>query len=123
MNRKLILAAAAAFMMASPAWAEEAPPKGGMMEGKPPHRGQVLEKLDTDGDGKISKAEFMVKHEERFARMDKDSDGFISKDEVKAAREQMKEKREEMKKKREDRRMPGHEDGMGMDDEEPGAPE
>lgn len=121
MSRKLILAAAAAFVMASPAWAEDAPGKGGMEDGSP-HRGrQTLEKLDTDGDGKISKAEFMVKHEERFARMDKDSDGFISKDEMQAAREAMKARREEARKKREEGRAPHG--GEGMDDEESGSPE
>ena len=62
------------------------------------HKGKMMEKVDTDGDGKISKAEFMAKHESKFMKMDVDGDGFVSKDEMKDARahkkEMMKEKME-----------------------------
>lgn len=44
-------------------------------------RGQFLMRLDKDGDGKISKSEF-VGREQVFNRLDKNSDGFISKDEL-----------------------------------------
>lgn len=40
-----------------------------------------LKQIDTDGDGKISKAEF----DATFARLDKDGDGFLTADEMKGA--------------------------------------
>lgn len=43
--------------------------------------GARLKKLDTDGDGKISKAEF----DAAFTKLDKDGDGFITEDEIKAS--------------------------------------
>ena len=46
-----------------------------------------MEKMDTDKDGRISKAEFTVAHDNddsKFAAHDPDSDGFISADEMKA---------------------------------------
>lgn len=60
------------------------------------HRGGgLMQKIDTNGDGNVSKAEFMAKHEEMFAKMDADSNGSLTKDEMKAAREKMKEKMKE----------------------------
>lgn len=41
-----------------------------------------LKKMDTDKDGKISKAEFDKKHEDKFTKMDKNSDGFLSQEEL-----------------------------------------
>lgn len=44
-------------------------------------------KLDTDGDGKVSKTEFVNgqkdkdKAEKKFSKLDKNSDGFLTKDE------------------------------------------
>src|SRR5688572_13667310 len=46
-----------------------------------------MEKMDTDKDGRISKAEFAVAHDgkdDKFAAHDPDSDGFISAEEMKA---------------------------------------
>jgi uncharacterized low-complexity protein len=40
-----------------------------------------MDKMDTDGDGRLSQAEFAAKHEgktDAFAGMDTDGDGFIS---------------------------------------------
>lgn len=49
------------------------------------HHDAKKAEADTDGDGKLSKAEFLAKAEKRaehkFSRMDKDGDGFISEDE------------------------------------------
>lgn len=90
--RKLLLAALAVTMLAgAPAMAEDAP-KGeheghGRMAGDP--------NADTDGDGFLSKAEFLAVQEKRFAEMDGDSDGKVSKDEMKAHFKSMKEKFEE----------------------------
>ena len=66
------------------------------------HKGGMMQKVDTNGDGVISKAEFMAKHEEMFAKMDANKDGNLSADEMKAAREYMKEKWEARKEKREE---------------------
>ena len=64
------------------------------------HKGKMMERIDTDGDGVISKAEFMAKHEEKFAKMDTDGDGNLTKDEMEAAKAKMKEKWKEMKEKK-----------------------
>jgi Ca2+-binding EF-hand superfamily protein len=80
MKNLLVLAALALVGFVSPALAEEG------------SAGNGLEKLDTDGDGKISKQEFMSRPEKRFGKMDADGDGFISQDEMNSAKER-KEKR------------------------------
>ena len=73
---------------------QAAPPEDG--KGKGP-RGQrsvpaeVLEKFDTDGDGKLSKEERKAAHEarkaERIAKYDTDGDGELSDAEKQAARD------------------------------------
>lgn len=63
-------------------------------------RKRMMEKSDPDGDGKISKDEFLKNAAERNARLDSDGDGKVTKDEAKAAR---KEKGEKMKALREKR--------------------
>ena len=52
--------------------------------------------MDTDHDGRISRAEWRAagRHERRFAMMDADHDGYVTMDEVKAGREKMKAMRE-----------------------------
>ena len=42
----------------------------------------LLQKLDQDGDGKVSKAEALARAEERFNRADANRDGFLSADEL-----------------------------------------
>lgn len=59
----------------------------------------MMEKIDTNGDGTISKAEFLAAHEEKFTKMDADGNGELSADELKAAREKMKEKGKEFREK------------------------
>jgi uncharacterized protein (DUF1800 family) len=63
------------------------------------HKGGMMQKVDTNADGMVSKAEFMAKHEEMFAKMDANNDGNLTKEEMKSAREMMKEKRSDMKEK------------------------
>jgi len=59
---------------------------------------QMIKHMDTDKDGKISKQEWQDFHDKRFAEMDADKDGFVTADEMKAAREQMMKKhRQKMK--------------------------
>ena len=51
------------------------------------HRhGVGMKRADTDGDGKVSKAEALARAEARFARVDANSDGFITQDEMKPGR-------------------------------------
>ncbi|MDY6943452.1 MAG: EF-hand domain-containing protein [Pseudomonadota bacterium] len=46
---------------------------------------QMFERVDTDGDGKISAAEHAANAEDRFKRMDSDEDGYLTREEVDAA--------------------------------------
>jgi hypothetical protein len=89
--KKLLMFSAAALVMSSPALAEEG------KDGKPHHQG-LIEKLDTDKNGAVSKAEFLAFHEARFAEIDTNSDGTISKEESDAKRAEWKEKRKGMHK-------------------------
>lgn len=71
----------------------DAPPPGGRPQGGPPGGGdpgarlaEFIKRADTDSDGKISKDEFsnMGKREseDRFSKMDANSDGFVDQAEV-----------------------------------------
>jgi Ca2+-binding EF-hand superfamily protein len=42
----------------------------------------IAERLDTNGDGMVSKDEFLAKAKSRFARLDKNGDGFLTADEI-----------------------------------------
>ena len=68
------------------------------------HKGKRMERVDTDGDGSISKEEFVARHEEMFSKMDTNGDGTLSKEERKAGKEKMREKRKEMHEKRKERK-------------------
>jgi len=87
MLRKALLSAMLLGAFAAPAFAADtttAPVGGaaGMMEHKNP--------ADTDGDGFLSKSEFLAAQEKRFAEIDTNSDGKISKEEMKAFHESKK---------------------------------
>ncbi len=56
---------------------------------KGPMHGKMLEKIDTDKDGKISKQEWLSHHEAKFAELDADKDGSITKEEFKSHHEKM----------------------------------
>lgn len=84
--RKFILATLALGALSLPAMAADSTPHQG-------GHGPMMDRLqsaDTDGDGMLSKTEFMAVHEKRFDEMDANKDGKISKDEMKAHRESMK---------------------------------
>ena len=56
-------------------------------EDKPkPEPEEVFKKLDKDGDGKVSLAEFTTYEERTFERMDKNGDGVITRDEMTSRR-------------------------------------
>jgi hypothetical protein len=50
------------------------------------HAGAFMKRMDTDGDGRISKAEALAAAAARFDAVDTNKDGFITPDEMKAAR-------------------------------------
>lgn len=54
------------------------------------HHGKHFDKRDSDGNGEVSKAEWLAGAEERFAKMDADGSGAITREEYKAAHQAMK---------------------------------
>lgn len=66
------------------------------------HKGKMMEKIDANKDGKISKSEFMAMHAEKFEKIDADKDGYISKEEKKAAhKDKMMKMKDRMEKRKE----------------------
>lgn len=61
--------------------------------------GMWFSKIDTNGDGMVSKAEHEKASADKFAKMDANGDGSITKEEAKAARDKMKEEWKEKKAK------------------------
>lgn len=98
MKKLMAFTAVAVAMSMSPALAE--PPEGGAG----PHGGGMFEKHDTNGDGVISKDEFLAQAEERFKQMDTNGDGKITKEEGQAAHEGMREKMKERRHERMEKR-------------------
>ncbi len=88
MKKLLMLSVAALALSVSAAFAEEG------IEGRP-HRGDMFEKIDSDKDGAISKAEFTAFRDARFVEMDKDGDGKVAKEEGEAHRAEWKAKMKE----------------------------
>jgi Ca2+-binding EF-hand superfamily protein len=64
------------------------------------YKGKMMEKVDTNGDGMISKDEFLARHEEMFDKMDTDGNGSLTPEEMKEARGEMREKMKERMEKR-----------------------
>lgn len=71
---------------------------------------RMFDKNDKDGDGVISKEEFLANAEEKFKGMDKDGDGKLTKDEAKSHREEMRDKwkakKEQMKQEKQGETVP-----------------
>jgi len=79
--RKFLLAAAlAGTAMSATAFAQTTPDT-------PRAPGRGLARSDSDGDGRVSKAEYLARADERFARMDKNGDGQLTPDEMAPRRE------------------------------------
>lgn len=57
-----------------------------------PGGGRAFDRLDTDGDGAISRAEFLAAKAGAFDRVDTDGDGIVTTAEMEAAREQARER-------------------------------
>lgn len=94
MKQVLMLSVAALTMLAA------APAMAADHDGK--HR-DMFAKHDTNGDGMISKEEFLATAEKKFADMDTDGDGSISKAESDAKKAEWKEKMKERRAKMKDR--------------------
>ena len=105
--RKVLLSSLALSVLALPVLAEDNPARLGGPEGHGPRGMEKMLNADTDGDGMLSKAEFMAVHEKRFDEMDSNHDGKVSKDEMKAHREAMKAEFEAKRKEWESKRKEG----------------
>jgi Ca2+-binding EF-hand superfamily protein len=83
--KKILLLAAGLLLLTSPSLAENAVPakREAMREKMQKQMQSNLAAMDTNGDGKIEKTEFLAKSEERFKRMDANGDGAISAEEMK----------------------------------------
>lgn len=97
MKKFLTLSIAALAVSTAPALAEHHEKDGGQ------HHEKMFMKMDTDGDGIVSKSEFVNHAESRFEDMDGDADGKISADEAKAAKERMRERMGKMRENRKER--------------------
>lgn len=98
--KKLLAFSALTLAFSVPAFAGDV---AGGPDGKPGprhHKGMMFEKLDTDGNGEVTKAEFQAFHDKKFAEMDADGNGVVTKAEAEAAHEKMREKMKEHRKKR-----------------------
>ena len=51
-----------------------------------PNRGKIIKAMDTNKDGKISKKEWNSFHENLFKKQDKNSNGYLEKDELRPQR-------------------------------------
>lgn len=89
MNKFVLTAALAVSLGLTSGMALADHHEGGMGHKKGP---KMLERIDTNGDGKVSKAEFDASHAERFSKMDANGDGFLEKNEMKSARKAMRAK-------------------------------
>ena len=122
--KKFLLLAAVASVVTAHAYAEDHDKGKRDFDGKPPcgaykHHGDRMKKADTDNDGKISKAEFLAEKEKHFAKMDVDGDGFLDREDMKAARKQMKAMHEKMKAERKEN---GDKEGCGPEGHRPPPP-
>jgi hypothetical protein len=63
-------------------------------KGHGPRGAKMFEKLDADGNGSVTKDEFMKAQEEHFAKMDANGDGSFTKEEAEAMHAKMKEMRD-----------------------------
>ena len=88
---KLLIAAGATAILVAPL-AMQANAFGGK-GGK--HGQNFIERMDTDGDGAVSREEIDAKRAEKFAEFDVNKDGQLSADEFTALQEDRKRKRQE----------------------------
>jgi hypothetical protein len=102
MKKIMMLGAAVLALQAIPALAQDAPPQdGGMRHGGP---GKFFQMQDANNDGVVTEGEFIASAKKRFAELDTDKNGKVTKEEMDAHRDEMRKKweshRDEMKAKR-----------------------
>lgn len=73
-------------------------------DGKKDHHGKMFMQMDTNGDGIVSKSEFVSHAEKRFTDMDTDGDEQITREEADAAKEKMRNRMKKMHEMRKDKR-------------------
>ncbi len=78
-------------LFSAPLFAQQAP-----MQQMPDLDAMFFEQFDTDKDGRVSKAEFLKPTEAQFDHMDRNKDGMLDQDEVKAFNAEMNQRMEEM---------------------------
>ena len=97
MTKNIVMLAAVILMcQATSVFAEDKPEK-------PRHEKHMSH--DSDGDGMISESEFLAKAKERFAKMDANDDGKISREEAQKARQNKREKMKEFREKRQENKL------------------
>lgn len=95
--KTLLLSTSMLCVLTTPVWAASHEKEAG--------RGMMWKQMDSDGDSRISKAEFMKSTEQRFDKMDANHDGYIDQSEREKAMDKMHEKMGKMKEHR-DKMMP-----------------
>ena len=100
MNRTALVLFAPLTLAVSPAYALD----GSAGQDQPSTSAKKTPKADIDKDGAISKSEWLARSEKRFGETDKNADGKVTREEMKANREKRREKWKENKAKREQRR-------------------
>lgn len=81
--KSLMLATVFTLLTAGLALAQ--PPQQRDQKQTPPEPSEILKKLDTNEDGKISKEEVKGPLKKQFAKIDTDEDGFLTLEELKKA--------------------------------------
>lgn len=67
------------------------------------HMKKMYKNMDSNGDGIVSKSEFIAHTESRFEKMDADKDGNLTKEEMREHHKERREKMQEMHEKMRDR--------------------
>lgn len=94
MQQKMVVTSLLVALLSTPLFAQE-----NGKTNKEHHYKEWASELDTNGDGKISKEEYLKAAEERFNKMDKGGDGFIDEKDQQSMKEKMKERMEKMREK------------------------
>ena len=81
-------------LFSAPLFAQQAPMQ--QMQQMPDLDAMFFEQFDTDKDGRVSRAEFLKPTEAQFDHMDRNKDGMLDQDEVKAFNAEMNQRMEEM---------------------------
>jgi Ca2+-binding EF-hand superfamily protein len=95
-----------ALVFASPLALAQQPPQQGQMPAMPDLEQMFFQQFDTNQDGVVSKQEFLKPTEAQFDHMDKDGNGNLDRNEVKAFNEEMERRMQEMQRQMQQQGMP-----------------